>query len=371
MNDVVLPADAEAIASASSRRDESVARWNEVTIYRTPDGYAASTVGKTVLPGEHDRVQVILAPDALGITTGLQRGKKRMSRTAGDALRAALEVDAAFGAALDPETVTPGDQPREGSFVVTFPRERGMRPLRFFGRPIAIVRSRPVEGQRASEVVIYALDDGRFVVDVARVSDQTVERADRNVAPVRLTVALADTAMDTMDALLVNGGLTHTAFAALEAAAKNEPRFGEQIGARFRRAFMRQSILTVHPEHPTLIQRQRFSGIFLASDTDRTSHVRRVVYRALSHRRGVHYIVGTHTSMMPERVYALWIGDVSHLVAFLSREDVLLGECARRDRDVARALGYDVGGATSDDPLAATLPRESAGAKPPLWPTTP
>jgi hypothetical protein len=61
---VLAQTEDELLARNSSRRRESDLRWTELEIYRTSAGYRVVITGRSIVPGEEDRVRTEETPSA-------------------------------------------------------------------------------------------------------------------------------------------------------------------------------------------------------------------------------------------------------------------------------------------------------------------
>lgn len=102
--------------------------------------------------------------------------------------------------------------------MIDFSLQRnGKLPLRFKGELIARTDSKRPDGVRWSEIAIYRVDDGRYVV-------QTIGRTTHQNERDRFAVVVCDGAADVLRALVRdNGRFTDLALRALNhAAAKDD-----------------------------------------------------------------------------------------------------------------------------------------------------
>lgn len=104
----------ECLADLSSRESNTQPRWSEVRIYRTESGkYVTEMVGRSIVPGEIDRINVQVVEQAEGIREALARkGDNRHTKVPGnpnrpyltelaiEAMQAAGEKDEAIAATL-------------------------------------------------------------------------------------------------------------------------------------------------------------------------------------------------------------------------------------------------------------------------------
>lgn len=97
------------LARNSSRRHDAD-RWTEIAILRTPQGYKVEIVGRSVRPGEVDRVRTEESPSPHVIVEAIaprtastdgQPGKPRLTWVARKTLLEAAEKDPALADALD------------------------------------------------------------------------------------------------------------------------------------------------------------------------------------------------------------------------------------------------------------------------------
>ena len=112
--DVDLEFTGECLADTSSRERADQPRWSEVRIYRTDSGkYVTEMIGRSIVPGEIDRINVQVVDQPDGIRAALARkGDNRYTKVPGnpnrpyltelaiEAMEAAGERDEAIKATL-------------------------------------------------------------------------------------------------------------------------------------------------------------------------------------------------------------------------------------------------------------------------------
>jgi hypothetical protein len=247
------PIEVTRIGHSSSQRPESP-RWTEVTVFRAGNGgFIVREVGRSLVPGEVDRVRTYSGHDARVIVAELVRGKRGLSIVAEEAVNEAADSDQSFAASLrdslDVEDVGSG-APAPGSLLVSLPRDYD-RALRIRAKPIAYLTSRSGTKEAWSEITIFALDDGGFAVGI---SGRNVTGKDERFG------ARAGDAAAVLDALMRYGGLTEVAFEALEAAAKASPAFAADLAGRHR------DVPALHALRRTQARRLRFAGVRIGSE---------------------------------------------------------------------------------------------------------
>lgn len=96
-----LSFDGELLADLSSRDSDEQDRWTEIRIYRTTTGkYVTEVIGRSVMDGEHDRIDVQVHHRAEDVPDGLRRTRKNyLTKLVLDALDDAATQDPALRAA--------------------------------------------------------------------------------------------------------------------------------------------------------------------------------------------------------------------------------------------------------------------------------
>jgi hypothetical protein len=204
-------------------------RWAEIIVERTERGeYAARWIGRSTVPGEHDRERTFSARDGSGIYEAFFHERGYLTVLAGDALREAAAADDRFAATVGDrptvEDLAGGLEHGERIFVLT--RDRG-RALRFRGRELAHETSRRGGSRAWQEFTIYAVGDGRRYVVAA-----TAWR-EGELRPHRAALSVVESGDDAAAALrrASRGWLPLTALAALTSAAAADPRFADGLEA--------------------------------------------------------------------------------------------------------------------------------------------
>jgi len=379
----------DVIGAGTSQR-EGAQRWSEIDIIRAAPpgaGYVVRNTGKTLIPGEEEYRGEFAAHTSAEVVAWLLRGKKRLSLAAQQAVDAATLADPEFAAglgdALRAETI--GEPfPKDGSIMWAIPRINHVGnalDLRFAGRLIALRSSKGPGKTEWLVVSIFAADSGGYVVD------SHAETA--NDAPLtESTVEHVPTALDAMDALLAHNALTTTAWLALDMAAKEDARFGAELGDRHRRAFARFAIVELRHGEPKGYQRSIISAITVASIVTAPPHaVQRILRVSRKAVGGGIRLAYLHVRTLddpvanPVRASAVQEFEPYALARYLGGSGpqgrALLAQATMRDLDLARAVAREtVGGIAlpiaareppGDDLLLATMPRKHPADIPPPW----
>ncbi len=103
---MLAPPAEELLASNSSRRYTSQDRWTELAVYRTATGYRVVIVGRSVLPGEEDRVRTEETTSAEVVIEACapmnpETGRQRLTWVSRKTLLEASLLDDDLSAALD------------------------------------------------------------------------------------------------------------------------------------------------------------------------------------------------------------------------------------------------------------------------------
>jgi hypothetical protein len=95
--------DGELLAEVASKDEPDQPRWTEIRVYKTAtDKYVTELVGKSVVPGERDRININVAETPHAVIDGLHRtrpsdGLRYLTKLGLEALDEAAERDPSLG----------------------------------------------------------------------------------------------------------------------------------------------------------------------------------------------------------------------------------------------------------------------------------